>query len=193
MPRKLSATVALALLLAARAGATVVYVDAAAGGAVHNGSSWATAYTTITSAINSLAYGGEVWIRTGTYRERLTVNNYVTLYGGFLGTETATSQRLIGAFPTIIDAGFTGGAITVPVQARVTLDGLTVRRGLAANGGGICCNMNSIVYIRNCRIENCRALVTGGGVYYGKYTQGELSDSVITGCSAPSGGGGVVE
>ena len=193
MLRNLFATVALALLLAARAMATVVYVDAAANGPVHNGSSWATAYTTITAAVNSLAFGGEVRIRAGTYRECITVNSYVTLYGGFLGGETAISQRLIGAFPTIIDAGFKGGTITIPTQARVTLDGLTVRRGVAINGGGICCNTNAIVYIRNCRVENCRALTTGGGVYYGKYTQGQMSDSVITGCSAPNGGGGVVE
>ena len=96
MPRNLPATAALALLLAARVAAAVVYVDAAASGPVHNGLSWATAYTTITAAISSLTYGGEVWIRAGTYRECVTVSSCVTLYGGYLGSETATSPEGIG-------------------------------------------------------------------------------------------------
>ncbi len=193
MPTRFFATVALAAWLAVSAGAAVVYVDASAPGPVHNGASWSTAFRTISAGINSVAYGGDVWIKSGTYRETVRAKSYVNLYGGFLGHETSPSERIIGAFPTVIDAGWQGAVVTVPIEAWVVLDGLTVRHGLANNGGGIFCDKSSNVNIRNCRIENCKALTTGGGVYYGKYTLGEMTDCVITGCSAPNGGGGVVE
>lgn len=190
---RLFAAVALATWLAVGAGAAVVYVDANAPGPVHNGASWSNAFKTISAGIDSVAYGGDVWIKSGTYRETVRAKSYVNLYGGFLGHESSPSQRIIGAFPTVIDAGWGGAVVTVPIEAWIVLDGLTVRHGLANNGGGIFCDKSSNVNIRNCRIENCRALTTGGGVYYGKYTLGEMTDCVITGCSAPNGGGGVVE
>lgn len=186
--------VALAICTAtASAGAVVVYVDAAAPGPVHNGASWGTAFTTIGAAVNSLSGSGDVWIKTGTYRERVTLKTYVSLYGGFLGYETSVSQRLPEAFPTVIDAGCKGRAIYIPQNARVTLDGLTIRRGVADYGGGIRCDLTCVPHVRNCRIELCKATISGGGVYFGKYALGEMTDCVVTGCSAPNGGGGVIE
>jgi len=192
VPGKAFAAALVTLLLASGAGAAV-YVAADAPGPVHNGASWNTAFTTITAAVNSLAYGGDVWIKAGIYRECLAAKSYVNLYGGFLGFETSTSQRLIGAFPTIVDARQQGSAISVPYNAWVTIDGLTLRRGRTLNGGGVFCDNSSVVKIRNCRIEDCRATICGGGVYWGKYTTGEMTDCFITGCTAPNGGGGVVE
>lgn len=170
-----------------------VYVDASAPGPVHDGASWARAYRTITQALDAAPVAAEVWVRTGTYHERLSLSKHVSLYGGFLGCETAISQRLVGAFPTVIDAGGMGRGIDAMREQFVIIDGFTIRSGKADYGGGIRCETNADVKIRNCRIENCEATVMGGGLYFGKYATGEMTDSVIVGCTAPRGGGAVIE
>ena len=193
LPLRPAAAVALILCTCRSCCGAVVYVAADAPGPIHNGASWNTAFTTITAAVSSLAYGGDVWIKAGLYHECVTLKSYVNLYGGFLGSETSASHRLVGAFATVVDAGRQGSAIEVPYNAWVTIDGVTLRRGRALNGGGVFCDNSSVVKIRNCRIENCSAVVSGGGVYWGKYTSGEMTDCLVTACSAPNGGGGVVE
>ncbi len=169
-----------------------VHVDCNASGPVQNGKSWSTAFRTISQALASLGNGGEIWVKAGTYPERLALNTYTTIYGGFLGFEAATTQRLLGAFPTVIAGGRAGSVVTMPNVCRVTLDGLTIRDGLADRGGGIRCATNSTVNIRNCRIESCEANDFGGGVYYDTYTQGVMSDCVIVNNRAPNGAGAVV-
>ncbi len=192
MPRCLRPAVALVLCLLPSACTAVVYVDAGATGSVHDGRSWTTAYTSIQQAINA-SIGGDIWIRGGVYAEPVTLKHTVNLYGGFLGWETLADQRLIGAFPTIIDGRKKWRGIDVPAGAWCTIDGIVVRRGCADTGAGVRCNTNSIVKLRNCRIEDCRAWQQAGGVYYAAYTQGEMTDCRILRCSAPNGGGGIVE
>lgn len=186
------ATALLMCLMAVSAGA-VVYVDCNAPGPVHNGASWQSAFLSISQALAHIGNGSEIWVRTGTYNERLTLNTYTTIYGGFLGHETSLGQRMIGAFPTVVSGQRRGSVITMPNGARVTLDGLTIKNGLAERGGGIWCATDAVVNIRNCRIEHCEATILGGGVYYDTYTQGTMSDCVVTNNEAPGGGGVVVQ
>jgi hypothetical protein len=141
--------VGLLLLLTAGPGEAVVYVDARSPGPVRDGKSWSTAYATISKAI-SASIGGDIWIKAGVYPEHITLKHCVNLYGGFLGYETSANQRLLGAFPTVIEGGRRRRAIDVPQDAWVTIDGLTIRRGRADVGAGIRCNTGSRVNIRNC-------------------------------------------
>ena len=173
--------------------ASPIYVDCNAPGPAQDGSSWATAFTTIGEAVQASGSGVHVWIKAGVYRELVTVDGYFRLYGGFLGDETSVDQRLPQSFPTIIDAGRRGRAIDVTRGSVVSIDGLTIRGGLADTGGGIRCDINSRVAISNCRIENCEATQLGGGVYYASYTQGEMTGCVLMRNHAPKGGGAVVE
>lgn len=189
----LGLAVALLVCLLATGSGAAVYVDCNAPGSTHNGASWGTAFISISQALGSLGGGGEIWVKTGTYRECLTLNTYTTIYGGFLGFETSPSQRLLGAFPTVISGQRGANVISMPTGAHVTLDGLTVRDGLSDRGGGVRCATDAIVNIQNCRIESCEATVFGGGVYYGTYTQGTMSNCVVTNNTAPGGGGVVVE
>ncbi|MCE5313964.1 MAG: right-handed parallel beta-helix repeat-containing protein [Armatimonadota bacterium] len=183
----------ISILAANPALSAVVYVDSRASGAVHDGSSWTKAYLTINAALDSISSGGTIWVREGVYSERITLATYQNIYGGFLGHETSLDQRVAGAFPTIIDAKREGRAIDVQTGAWVTINGLTIRNGLANEGGGIRCCTNANVKIQNCRIEDCEASSLGGGVYHDTYSQGEMTDCTITRCSAPNGGGLVVE
>lgn len=185
--------ITLMAMVIAQASWAVVFVDTRAAGPVHDGSSWQNAFTTISAALRSLDSGGTLWVRDGVYRERITLKTYQNIYGGFLGFETSPDQRVAGAFSTIIDAEGKGRVIDIQTAAWVTIDDITVRGGLADYGGGIRCNINANVKIRNCRIEDCTATALGGGVYHDKYSYGEMTDCVVTRCSAPGGGGLVVE
>lgn len=173
--------------------AAIVYVDADASGPVHNGSSWATAYRSIRQAVDSAPDGAQIWAAAGVYRESVELANYKKLYGGFAGVETSLDQRLIGAFPTVIDPGGRGRGIDVGRGVYTTIDGVTIRNGRADVGAGIRCQTNTTTKIRNCRIENCRATVWGGGLYMGVYTYGDVTNCEIVLNRAPKGGGAVIE
>ncbi|RLD57880.1 MAG: hypothetical protein DRJ05_08985, partial [Bacteroidetes bacterium] len=82
-----------------------IYVDGTAAGS-NNGSSWANAYTSFQSALDVAISGQEIWVAKGTYKpsyayDLTNTSRYfhfrmidgVEIYGGFTGTETATSQR----------------------------------------------------------------------------------------------------
>ena len=77
---------------------TIIYVDVDATGA-NNGSSWANAYTSLHSALGiQTITGAQIWIAEGTYmpvnKNTPMLNQYgVSIYGGFVGTETSLSQR----------------------------------------------------------------------------------------------------
>jgi parallel beta-helix repeat protein len=78
----------------------VFFVNAAAG-ANGTGSSWATAYRDLASAIAAAENGDEIWVAAGVYRPTtgadrtasFKVKTGVAIYGGFAGTETALGQR----------------------------------------------------------------------------------------------------
>jgi len=100
------------------------------------------------------------------------------------------------------------------VDTLTIVDGLTIRNGSGASGGGIYCSGSTPV-IRNCVIEDCTATEHGGGLYagyranvsnctivgnaagergggvYGKLTYGELTGCTIADNDAGSDGGGI--
>lgn len=193
MPLRLRSALALLACLVATSASAAVYVDCSAPGTAHNGASWQTAFLSISQALKSLGNGGDIWVKTGTYPERLILNTYSTIYGGFLGFETSTSQRLMGAFPTVITGSRGGRVIDMPTGSRVTLDGLTIRDGKADRGAGIRCSTNSTVTIRNCRIVNCEATDCAGGVHFDTYAMGRMDDCFVAGNKAPRGGGLVID
>ena len=100
------------------------YVDAskASGG---NGTSWATAYNSVQTAID-VVYAeiqsgtgtGEVWVKTGTYspttliaegdtkNASFIIREGVQLYGGFSGTETSLDERVKSANATYRSYGW---------------------------------------------------------------------------------------
>lgn len=99
-----------------------VYVraDAAPGG---DGRSWAGAYATIDQALATPGVTN-IWIAKGTYltdpvRHDPTVafrieSPFVSVYGGFAGTETLLSQAAPGANPTVLSADLLGNDSTDP-------------------------------------------------------------------------------
>lgn len=102
---------ALLLLAGGRAAAQTRYYVSAEATAAADGTTWAAA-TTLADALGKAQAGDEIWMRSGTYivpsQAGFTLPSGVSLYGGFLGTETRTDERAtLGkpfqfAHPTVI-------------------------------------------------------------------------------------------
>jgi len=83
---------------------TRYYVRSSATGA-NNGTSWDDAFTSLQGALDAAAVQGmpaELWVAAGTYTpnrgsgsrtDTFTLFDGLSMYGGFLGTETGRSQR----------------------------------------------------------------------------------------------------
>ena len=83
-----------------------------------DGRSWATAYRSIKAALHAARRGDQIWVQAGTHRARnpgqvlAHLREQVSLYGGFVGSETELDQRPVlqpGEQPTtILDGDFNG-------------------------------------------------------------------------------------
>lgn len=114
----------------------IIYVNANAGGTVHDGKSWATAYTNLQSALQgaSLTPGADqIWIATGTYvpsqiyspdgvvggasglndphLKTFDVPTDTALYGGFKAGMTSLSQANPTLYPTILTGDLLGNDV----------------------------------------------------------------------------------
>ena len=185
----------------------------------NDGSSWSLAKRTVQAGIAAAAAGGgEVWVRSGTYLERITLLPYAHVYGGFVGTENVREDRQWKTQPTILDGQKAGSVVTAQTGFRVsTIDGFIVRNAgnsslgavycdcsspmisnntitenRATSGGGIICINSSSPAILNNTIAGNKAAF-GGGIYCGASSSPTISNNTISGngadSSAESGGG----
>ena len=87
---------------------TIVYVNIAAQGA-NSGTSWENAYTNLQDALNN-PRATEIWVAQGIYsspKEGFLIDGFGALgivLGGFIGNETAVSQRDIDNNITILES-----------------------------------------------------------------------------------------
>ncbi len=161
------------------------------GNDANDGSSWALAKRTVNGGLEAtLAYGGEVWVRAGTYHERITLYPYAHVYGGFTGTETERDERDWVAHVTILDGQQLGSVVTVLSGHGVsTIDGFTITGGSTVDGGGLYV-VSSSPTVANNTITGNTAEGTGGGIYLtGSSTMATIANNIIAGNSATDGGG----
>ena len=197
-------------LFAFGAHAQVWYVNEANTGDSPDGTSWATAFSTVQEGIDAAEAGGggEVWVAVGTYGEARTsipdgigwntgsilMKDGVDVYGGFTGVETAREQRDWEANETILDGstardGNPAYHVVVGTDAS-TLDGFTVTGGVARRvtdkknelgfGGGMFGGAAT-----NCSFEGNLAW-SGGGMY-----GGAVRDCIFLNNTATAFGGGM--
>jgi len=161
-PRKTSGEVArvdINLIEAQR-----IYVDRDATTGENNGDSWADAYTDLQDALDTAAYGDEIWVAEGVYTPTagvtrtatFTLVNGVALYGGFAGTETAREERDWEVHVTVFSGDLDGNDI--------------------ADANGVVTNTNNITG------SNAYRIVTGGGV---------TETAVLDGFAITAGGNGL--
>lgn len=164
-----------------------------------DGRSWATAFTSIQAAIDSLAEG-EVWVAAGTYFGTadyvVVMKDHVHLYGGFAGTETLRDEREWTNSACIIDGEAARRAVYGADGA--TLDGFTVQNGCASTsdsvwntrGGGVCNPDFASLTVANCRFTGNFASRDGGGLYNMTYTTLAVENCVFISNRTGSGDGG---
>jgi len=156
----------------------------------NDGSSWDASMQSLQPAIDTAsALGGEVWVKSGIYMERISVRPYVHLFGGFDGTETLRQQRSWRTHTTIVDGQAKGEVVTINQSGYLcnTIDGFTIRNGKAASGGGIACRCSSPVIANNVVKWN-NASSYGGGIYC-NLGSSRIVNTYITGNTASAGGG----
>lgn len=168
----------------------------------YQGDSWSLPMKTITAALSHAPYGSEIWVKAGTYNERIALVDGVGLYGGFVGNETMRSQR--PAFPraqgdtnqTIIDAQALGSVVNCgeEVDAGCVLDGFTITGGSgtlingSTYGGGIFLVDASPTLMNNTIQVNSASV--GAGIYCSQSAP-MIWNNVITGNTATGRAGGV--
>jgi len=163
------------------------------GNDANDGSTWELAKSTIQAAIDAVAsQGGEVWVKAVTYNQRITIRQYVHVYGGFNGTETDKSSRDWKTNITILDGQSKGSVVTVQRSGYMlsTIDGFTIRKGLRTSygadvGGGIYCSDASPLIANNTLSENKATYGGGIGCFGGTAF---ISNCSITGNEGSDGG-----
>ncbi len=175
---------------------TIIYVDKSAVGA-DDGTSWANAYKNLQTAIDAAALIGnasssaQVWVKEGTYYPTkgtdrtisFVMKNFVELFGGFNGTESAIAQRNWLANATIL-SGEIGDNTTLgdnthsvinneytsgsPLGRSAVIDGFTITGGYMAlasrKGGGGMRNVNASPTIRNMVFDTNNATFSSSSV-----------------------------
>ncbi len=188
--------------------ASVIYVDQDAVGA-GNGTSWANAYTSLTTALAAATSGDEVWVAEGTYKpgtlrtDAFLLPTGLSLYGGFVGSETSLTQRDWQTHLTWLsgDIGVANNAsdnsyhvIGILGSLSVRLDGFHITGGNAngtetsqRSGGGI--YNTGEATLENLVIYNNQASISGGGLYQSGGSLDLLQVALIKNTATTSGGG----
>ncbi|MDL1911680.1 hypothetical protein FBQ81_13485 [Chloroflexi bacterium CFX6] len=180
--------------------ATNRYVVASGGLSSGPCDSWGAACT-LQRALTAAVDGDEIWVQQGTYTpgaaraDTFTIPGGVAVYGGFVGTETARSQRNPDPANTILsgDIGTVGDRtdnsfhiVTIAnTTTAPTLDGFTVTLGHVTDadgnafGAGIYI-VNSSPTLNNLIITDNRAGNTVGSGGGGVYMNDQAGSPIIT-------------
>lgn len=111
---------------------------------LNDGRTWAAAKRTIQSAAASFDIsGGEIWVRGGEYQGPIQLAEFVSLYGGFAGTEGRREDRDWAINPAVILPGPNTNALGSPLvemKSRAgggTISGFRFQNGLGFSVGGV--------------------------------------------------------
>jgi hypothetical protein len=153
-------------------------------------------------AVNAAENGATVKIAEGTYAPQAgdnhvieAVDKTITIEGGY-DPQDMNAPPDPDAHPTVLDAQFQPETHGVEISGgNVTLSGLTIIQGNAAQGGGVFIGSSEtsypVVAITNSIIE-ANAADYGGGIYASDGTNLTVSDSQILSNNAEVDGGGIM-
>lgn len=200
----------------------ILYVDKDSTAPTPNGCNWDWAFRTLQDALTAApANGTTIWVAEGTYypdegagetnNDRTSsfwLEEGVSIYGGFAGTETLLDERDPETYITILSGDIdqmTGNAgnayhvvTSVSVSPSTILDGFTITGGNASAdglGGGIY-NENASPTLTHLTISANASSNFGGGMYSitsgstdSSMTSPRLTNVTFLGNTAPRGGG----
>ena len=199
----------------------IVFVNITNASPTQDGISWATAHSNLQTALSAAPANSEIWVAQGTYKPTTTIDRTITfniprgtkLYGGFVGTEVAQTQRNFNANSTIL-SGEIGSPSTVSdnsyhvvtfigVDNTTIFDGFTVMAGnanltsertrsvtsfLSINDGGGMGLDNSSPMIMNCKIISNDG-INGGGLFATNGSNPTVMNCIFRNNQATFGGG----
>ncbi|MGN6646219.1 MAG: right-handed parallel beta-helix repeat-containing protein, partial [Cytophaga sp.] len=121
----------LALIFSNTLLAKVYYVNANYTGSTQNGNSWTTPFKTIEKALTVTVDGDQIWVAKGTYTtpnyksaSGYFINNGITIYGGFAGTETSVFARDLALNKSIIQTSNTSNIFNIKQNKDFIIDGV---------------------------------------------------------------------
>ena len=122
------------------------------GNNANSGWTWADAKLTVQAALNTAYTEGEieVWVKAGTYTERLYVTHGIGLYGGFAGNETARSERPSPIQNETVLDGYSGGTIVAGGTGTSIVEGFTITGG---DPCGVLCGGAHLLTLDNDKIQ----------------------------------------
>lgn len=186
--------------------AAVIHVVPSPHGGTEDGTSWTTAYSDLSTALNTAFEGDEVWVKAGTYKPdpsdrsaRFYIVSGVELYGGFNGTELSRTDRNYKTNATILsgDIGVEGddtdNTYTIVDLDNGILDGVTIKDGNSRFSAGGCSADGLSVTISNCTFENNKARYNGGALDLSGVESSAiiLKNCLFEGNSAGANGGAI--
>lgn len=194
----LTSLLAAGLFGQARALSATIYVDADVIGGDGTGSSWANAFTSLSSAITAAGSGDEIWVKSGIYipgaarTDTFTLKNGVSIYGGFAGTETLLTQRDPATNVTILSGDIDNNDSQTPIITDLaTVTGNTTNSYHVVSGGG---TDNTAVldgFTVTAGNANSSNPNNSGGGMYNNNSSPALANLVFSGNTASYGGGGM--
>lgn len=190
-------------------------------GGTGDGSSWANAMGDLNAAMYLANESDSVWVQEGTYKPTsntdravsFNLRKNVTVMGGFAGTESAASERVIDSHPTILSGDLSGNDNYLDTSTAdladnsvhvvkggtgngAVLDGLTIQGGNANShypndrGGGMYLE-NVQITLNKVRILENRAFGNGAGIFNGVGGTPIMTDVSFNSNIAGQSGGGI--
>ena len=191
----------------------IIYVDASKPDDTGNGLSWATAKQSLQTALGLAGSGYQIWVKAGTYKPGNSRNNCfglkngVSVYGGFAGTETSVSERVIATNETILSgeigaATNTDNCLIVVLSKNISnalLDGFTIKGGymngspsgsgaMSNDGGGIYHGGSTVTY-NNLKIIQNYAEWNGSGIFVTGSGLASFNNCLVANNTGNSGAG----
>jgi predicted outer membrane repeat protein len=193
----------------------LIYVNDDAPGSVHDGSSWANAFTSLQSALTAASSGMEIWVAEGNYKpttdadrtKTFQLKSGVKVYGGFAGTESLLTDRTASLTDFVTDLSGDIGTSGVNTDnsyhvvigvTGATIEGVSVKYGYASDfdinvtandvGGGMI-NNNSSPTITNVTFSNNSSFQGGGAMYNANHSDPTITNVTFSNNSADFGGG----
>jgi len=215
----LSAAILAGHLATGRSAATTLYVSTrttlSAGTGRPNsspgdGASWATAFRTLSAAMDAAKPGDEIWVAAGHYPGNYKLKSGVRMYGGFHGNEARRFDRDWIQRDTFLSGRTDAPVVTIEggwTQHRTVVDGFTIEGGRGFKqdgrilGGGVLVRGAVKALIAHNRIRNntvrgtsstrAAQVADGGGIGLMDGAEAVIKDNLILHNTASRSGGGI--
>ena len=155
---------------------------------LQDGLSWATAKSSIKSAIEAASAGDTVFLAEGVYYQSCTLKEGIHLFGGY---SALTGERNIDAYLTILD-GTNLNTMLINQNSSFSqptyVDGLVLQNAShTQNGGAVALKGNGV--LNHCTIRNCYTSGSAGAVHNSK---GVVANCIIELCESMGAGGAIL-